>query len=467
MRAVTVALKLNATSAILCLLMSTGAAASVAPPASGMLFDPTSAAQIAGLHLVSCSAAAATSGSSAAIRADFTPTSDYPNVEFPVPDGGWDLSTYGGVEVQVTNVGASDVNASLRVDNAGDWHLNPWATHSVDLPPGQTKTIKVIFAVSQYPLDPAHIVGMQVYLAKPSQPASLLIAGLRAYGLPESRPITATFSTEAGRNVPVQPPSWIGKRPPVPGDWVETLDENFNAASLNPKLWGERAPGWNGLMDGHLERYSPQNVILQDGFLKIKCERKTGHEYDDPTLPSRDYTSGQLMTWGHWTQTYGYFEARMKLPTTRGLWPAFWMMPDRGSQSPDPYTTYKSGMEFDILEQLSEWGPGRYNVAVHWDGYADDHQSWGSEKTYYGSTADDWHTWGLLWEPAKAVWYCDGVKKAEFDSPRVSSVPEYIILMVQIGGWATDKVDDAHLPDYLRVKYVRAWQLKSRLAPVH
>src|SRR5688500_16212440 len=38
-----------------------------------------------------------------------------------------------------------------------------------------------------------------------------------------------------------------------------------------------------------------------------------------------EYTSARLLTAATFTHTYGRYEARMKLPRTQGLWPAFWM----------------------------------------------------------------------------------------------------------------------------------------------
>jgi beta-glucanase (GH16 family) len=197
-------------------------------------------------------------------------------------------------------------------------------------------------------------------------------------------------------------------------------------------------------------------------------EKRAGYMYDDPTLTHREYTSAYLNTFDKWTQLYGYFEARIKLPTTRGLWPAFWMMPDRGRSEENirkRSTTDNNAMEIDIMEQLAEWGPGRYNVAAHWDNYGPEHKRWGSSFNYFGATPDNWHTFGALWEPGKITWYCDGIKKAEWADKRVGSVPMFMILNVQMGGWATKDVDDAKLPDAMQVDYVRAWQLKDRIVP--
>src|SRR5690606_34721864 len=121
---------------------------------------------------------------------------------------------------------------------------------------------------------------------------------------------------------------------------------------------------------------SKDNVLVKDGRAILRYEKRTGYVNDDPDqkLPKTgknetDYAVGYLDAYGKWTQTYGYFEARMKLPTAPGLWPAFWMMPDRGEELGPQWKradTANGGMEFDILEHLTRWGPYRYNIAFHW-----------------------------------------------------------------------------------------------------
>ena len=38
------------------------------------------------------------------------------------------------------------------------------------------------------------------------------------------------------------------------------------------------------------------------------------------------YTSGRIKTQGLFEQAHGRFEARIRLPTGQGIWPAFWML---------------------------------------------------------------------------------------------------------------------------------------------
>jgi len=272
-----------------------------------------------------------------------------------------------------------------------------------------------------------------------------------------------TFSTEADRDKPVQIPEWVGTRPPVEGDWVQTLNENFDEPILNTKLWTPRQ-SYDVIIHNHIQRYAEENATLDKGILSIKCEKKTGDQYNTPALGSRDYTTACVTSFGKWTQLYGYMEARVKSPTAKGFWTCFWTMPDRGGEAPQKLRsdTHDGGMEVDIFEQLTNWGPGRYNLGVHWDGYKEDHKMSTSDDTYFGPTPDDWHVVGLLWEPGKYTFYCDGIKKAEWTSARVSSVPAFIIMNVEMRGASTKEIEDAKLPDYYQVDYVKAWQLKSR-----
>lgn len=183
-----------------------------------------------------------------------------------------------------------------------------------------------------------------------------------------------------------------------------------------------------------------------------------------PDLERRTYATGAVTSLDKWTQRYGYFEARIKRPTARGLWPAFWMMPDRGAGNGDIWvrrSTNNGGMEIDIWEHLTEWGPHRYNVAAHWDGYGKEHKQWGNSHIYHLPTEDGWHTYGLLWEPGKLTWFADGRKVAEWKDDQVTDVPLYLKFTVQMGNWATTDVDEAALPDYFQIDYVRAWQLRS------
>jgi beta-glucanase (GH16 family) len=259
---------------------------------------------------------------------------------------------------------------------------------------------------------------------------------------------------------PVILPDWLGKRPPVEGEWTKTFDEEFNGQAIDLTKWNVyTANFWD-----KTSHFSKENVIVENGLAKLRYAKKRGRHNDDPNGKETDYATGFLDTFGKWVQRYGYFEARMKLPKAPGLWPAMWLMPDRGLNSGAQWlrsSTGEGAMEFDVMEFLSRWGGHRYNIAFHWDGYGKEHKQTGSGTTYTGADKDGFITAGLLWTPGQAVIYCNGSVVARWESPRISNVPSDLMFTHVMGGWDNNGLDDAQLPDEFVIDYVRCWQRKD------
>lgn len=443
-----------------------------APAISGELLVVTNKTQPGDFETKSAAVTVAEANGEKVLNVQFQSQETYPALIFPIPDGGWNLAHYAGVQVDVTNTSDKAVMAGLRMDNPGDWKTEPWNTQMSRVGPGETKTIQAYFGKNNgapgFPLNSANISKLQVFLEKPKQDTLVVVNNLKAFGTAAAT-ATDSFTKPSDREKPVTIPAWVGTKPPVDGDWVQTLNENFDGATLDEKIWTPRLI-WDGPAKGELQRYVEENVSVKDGVATILCEKRSGHQYNNPKLETREYTTGAFTSFGKWTQTYGYFEAKIKLPKARGLWPAFWTMPDRGEGNGDVWQRRETkvlkggqGMEMDIFEHLTEWGDGRFNIAAHWDGYGPEHKQWGNSHTYYGPTTDGWHVTGMLWEPGKLTWFLDGKKVGEWVNERICDVPSYLKFTVQMGTWATKDVDDAKLPDKFQVDYVRAWQLKDRL----
>jgi beta-glucanase (GH16 family) len=258
-------------------------------------------------------------------------------------------------------------------------------------------------------------------------------------------------------NVTPELPDWLGQRPPVDGEWTKTFEDNFDGSSVDLTKWNIYGPNfWD-----KRTHFSKDNAIVKDGTLTLRVERKTGRHNDSPDGKETDYATGFADTYGKWVQRYGYFEARVKLPTAPCLWPAFWLMPDRGLEAGEQWkrqSTQGGGMEFDIIEQLSIWGPQRLNMAMHWDGYGSGHKATGSGSIYVPADKDGFIVVGLLWTPESAVLYGNGKELARWKNPRISDVPSCLILDHVTGGWETEPLDDAQLPADFVIDYVRVWQ---------
>jgi len=365
--------------------------------------------------------------------------------------GRWDLRDCLEVRVKVRSEGQSPVSPRLRVESDGG--PSDWVAAAAPLAPGAGQEIVIPFANAKVWSGPDNS-GNRV------TNDAVSAVTISAAGADGDRALRVESVRAAAPPVPPLP-DWLGKRPPVPGDWVKTFDDEFDGTAIDPSKWniyGENY--WD-----KKSHFSKDNTIIGGGVARLRFQKKPGRQNDDPKHERvTDYATGYLDTYGKWTQRYGYFEARMKLPTAPGLWPAFWLMPDRGAGA-DPQwkrqDTGNGGMEFDIMEHLTRWGPYRYNIAHHWDGYKEAHKRNGTDRVYAQPDKDGFITAGLLWAPGSAVYFYNGREVSRWEDPRISSVPSDMMFTLPMGGWDNSPLDDARLPDDFVIDYVRVWQRRD------
>ncbi len=382
-----------------------------------------------------------------ALRIQFPANQSDQRMTYKPLQGRWDLREALQLRVLLKNEGATPITAKLRLESNGG--PSDWVTQTLEA--GTQKEVVVPFS------DAAshHLAGKEKLNKINNDAVSALV--IEADKADAER--TLLVQSIKADLPTLQLPVWLGQRPPVEGDWVKTLDENFDGP-LDTSIWevlGENY--WD-----KQSHFSKDNVLIENGAAKIRYEKKTGFHNDDPKRNQTDWQSGYLHTFDKWAQRYGYFEARMKLPRSPGLWPAFWMMPDRGRGDDVKnfrQDTGNGGMEFDIMEHLTRWGPNRYNIAMHYDGYGKDHKSIGTDKLYVQPDKDGYITAGLLWTPGLAVYYGNGVELARWEDTRISNVPEILMFTLPMGGWDNDALDIKKLPADFLIDYVRVWQRKD------
>lgn len=399
-----------------------------------------------------------TQGDRQVLRLSYPANKNSHLVFYRPPIGRWDFTQVCEVRVKVKNVGATPITPGVRVTSDA-YNGTDTVFANAALGPGGGEEIVVRFDPDNVWQGPATTVtkahsggvrGTGTNFASDKVDAIQIIAKHEGQAalLVESVMALAT---------PVQTPAWLGKRPPVEGEWTMTFHDEFDGAAIDRGRWNIYTENyWD-----KRSHFSKDNVVMGDGLVRLRMEKKTGHENDDPKRKQTNYAVGFLDTYGKWAQRYGYFEARMKVPTAPGLWPAFWMMPDRGPADGPQWQradTGNGGMEFDIMEHLTRWGPYRYNIAMHWDGYQKEHKSIGSSQVYVQPDQNSFITCGLLWTPGSAVHYCNGKVVARWDNPRISNVPSYPILYLVTGGWDNSPLDDSQLPADFVIDYVRIWQ---------
>jgi beta-glucanase (GH16 family) len=384
------------------------------------------------------------------IRAVFAPAKADQWISFKPAQGRWNLRDYLEVKVALRNDGQSEVTPRVRLESNGGPSASVKAV--APLAPGAKTELTIPFI----PATPINLSEKTSENRLTSNAVSAVVVAADKAGAEQ----TIVIESIQASMPPVQMPDWLGKRPPVEGDWVKTLDDNFDGNAIDQTVW-------NLTGDNYYDKrthWSKDNVIVEDGVAKLRYTKMRGHHNDDPKGAETDYAAGFLDTYDKWAQRYGYFEARMKLPKAPGLWPAFWGMPDRGREAGIWWKrkdTAFGGMEFDIMEHLTGWGPNRFNIAQHWDGYKKDHKSNGSDKVYVQPDKDGFITAGLLWTPGSAIYYCNGREVLRWENERVTAIPSFLMFTLPSGGWDNSPFDETKLPADFVIDYVRVWQRKD------
>jgi beta-glucanase (GH16 family) len=217
--------------------------------------------------------------------------------------------------------------------------------------------------------------------------------------------------------------------------------------------------GGKGFGNRELESYTgrPDNLRQEHGNLIIEA-RKEPYSGDDGI--ARGYTSARIESRGKFEQLYGRFEARMKLPTGKGMWPAFWLLGNDIKTAGWP----KCG-EIDIMENIGD--PSRIYGTLHGPGYSGSHGIQGHTDATSGAGVDSvFHVYAVDWSPGKIVFSLDGVPYAtrtKQDLPEgttwVYDHPFFLLLNFAVGGlWPGNPDASIKFPQQLLVDYVRVYE---------
>jgi beta-glucanase (GH16 family) len=249
---------------------------------------------------------------------------------------------------------------------------------------------------------------------------------------------------------------------PTPGPWMLTWSDEFDGPDQSrpdQSRWAYDIGG-GGWGNQELETYTNrvENAAIEQGALVItaRAERYTG-----PDGIARDYTSARLKTQGHFTQTYGRFEARIQIPRGQGLWPAFWMLgSDIGT------TGWPTCGEIDIMENIGR-EPNTVHGTFHGPGYSG---AGGIGSPFVSPDgkpfADGYHLYAVEWEPGEVRWYVDDHL---YETRKPSDLPGgarwvfdhdfFLIMNVAVGGgWPGNPDGTSVFPQRMRVDYVRIYR---------
>jgi beta-glucanase (GH16 family) len=247
----------------------------------------------------------------------------------------------------------------------------------------------------------------------------------------------------------------IAQVPDLPG-WKLHWNDEFDGPQLNEQNW--QRINLKNSFNNEKQYYRPEHASIAGGKLRITAT----NEPLDGTL----YRSARLESVLQFGP--GRFEARIDLPTTQGMWPAFWLLPN-GTQWP-------TGGEIDILENRGRQ-PYVVSSAYHWQTdpapCCSQHRFVSKE---YSTTAngrplnfhDGFHVYAVEWEATQLRFYVDDVLHYTIDelaNRPIFENPMNIILNLAVGGHFGGNPDGTTVfPQYLEIDYVRVWQPMTGLS---
>jgi uncharacterized repeat protein (TIGR03803 family) len=246
---------------------------------------------------------------------------------------------------------------------------------------------------------------------------------------------------------------------PTNAYWQLVWNDEFNGDSIDPTHWtfdigtGPPYPGWG---NNELEYYTSRtnNAYVAGGLLHIAAQSESYN--------GSSYTSAKLKTLGLFSQTYGRFEFRAKLPQGQGYWPALWMMPVNSV-----YGGWAASGEIDVMENIGSDLADVYGT-IHYGGvYPNQKQSSGPSYTFpAGDSVTNFHVYALEWTTNAFNWYLDnqlyesqtywwssgGPYPAPFDQPF------YLIMNLAVGGNFPGSPNGSTVfPGEMQVDYVRVY----------
>jgi beta-glucanase (GH16 family) len=303
-----------------------------------------------------------------------------------------------------------------------------------------------------------------------------IVASFLAVALAAPQGAAATRATVRAAN----PPS-CGNEPLAPkaggGRWTCSFDDEFDsstgdATALNTARWTPQVTATSGYTTGPpgyrvCYRGSRSNVSVSGGALHLSVRRQRAPFRCTRSLKTR-YTGGMVSTYHSFSQAYGRFEVRARLPqtTVAGLQETLWLWPVRSRR----YGHWPSSGEVDFSEFYSEY-PTLDVPVIHYSydpSTVNPATNTNVVTNYCPISLSQYNDYVVTWSPRSFTITINGttclvdnyLPDNGLTSPQPFNQPFFIILTQALGGTGTNAFDPAitPLPATTSVDYVRIWK---------
>jgi beta-glucanase (GH16 family) len=233
--------------------------------------------------------------------------------------------------------------------------------------------------------------------------------------------------------------------------------DDFDGPALNAANWsfdiGDGCPNLCGWGNNELQYYtnSAENLFFQDGKMIIQAKKES--------YGGKNYTSAKIKTDGKRPFKFGRIDIRAILPEGKGLWPAFWLLPQSSVYGGWP----RSG-EIDLMEYLGHEPAKVYGTAHYGPGPG----STNTSRNYtlsLGGFQQEYHVFSIEWKLDQIKWYVDGNLYSTLNKSDLGTLTYpfnesfYVIINLAVGGnWPGAPDAYTSFPQYLVVDYIRVFQ---------
>lgn len=229
--------------------------------------------------------------------------------------------------------------------------------------------------------------------------------------------------------------------------------DEFSGSTINTNDWNFET-GNSGFGNHELENYTArtQNAFQSNGKLVIEARSEV--------LGGSNYTSARMTTQGKRSFKFGRIDIRAKLPVSKGMWPALWMLGTNIATSPWPLCG-----ETDIME-LVGLNPQKVQGTLHFANNAGAHDSRGGGYTLpSGDFSQKFHVFSIIWVTDSIQFYVDDILFYTVTNASTATTnypfnnPSFFIFNVAVGGdWPGSPDATTGFPQRMFVDYVRVFQ---------
>ena len=232
---------------------------------------------------------------------------------------------------------------------------------------------------------------------------------------------------------------------------VLVWSDEFDGTTLNLDNWtyelGDGCPNLCGWGNNELQEYTDDNHRLENGMLIISAKKGS----------NSNYTSSRIITKGKKEFQYGRIEARVKVPSGAGMWPAFWALGNDIETN-----SWPNCGEIDIVEYVGK-NPGQIFTSVHTP------SSYGntvnSMITNVPNVEEDFHNYAVEWNENFIDFFFDDTRvytyfvQTKNQNTWPFNKPFFLIINLAVGGnFGGPVASDLVFPRDYFIDYVRVYQ---------